>query len=304
MRISSKAGLLAVAVMTACSRAVQVSSGGEVTSSNQPSWAAVETAIGRSGAAQPGDVYRFNFPRSDLRVMVGDVQIRPALALGGWVAFKQVSGGAMVAGDLVLTEDEVNPVMSALQAGGVEQTAVHHHILGESPRIIYVHVHAHGDAVKIAQTIRNAVAVTKIPAPPAGPPPTPPAITIDTAQVARILRNAGRPNGGVFQFSIPRSEAIRDMGVEIPPSMGLGTVINFQPTGGGKAAITGDFVMVASEVNPVIRTLRENGINVTSLHSHMLTEDPRLFFMHFWANDDAVKLATAMRAALDKMASR
>jgi hypothetical protein len=299
-----KAGMLAIVILAACSRAVQVSSGGEVTAATQPSWAAVEAAIGRSGAAQPADVYRFNFPRSDLRVMVGDVQVRPALALGGWVAFKQVSGGAMIAGDLVLTEDEVNPVISALQAGGVEQTAVHHHILGETPRIIYVHVHAHGDAVKIAQAIRNAVAATKIPAPPSGPAATPPAITIDTAQVARILRNPGRANGGVFQFSIPRSEAIRDMGMEVPPSMGLGTAINFQPTGGGKAAITGDFVMVASEVNPVIRTLRENGINVTSLHSHMLTEEPRLFFMHFWANDDAVKLATAMRAALDKMASR
>jgi hypothetical protein len=269
-----------------------------------PDWRAVETAIGRSGAAQPGDVYRFNFPRSDLRVMVGDVQIRPALALGGWVAFKPVVGGTMMAGDLVLTEDEVNPVISALQAGGVEQTAVHHHILGESPRIIYVHVHAHGDPVKIAQAIRSAIAVTKIPAPPTGAPAAPPAISIDTAQVARILRNAGRANAGVFQFSIPRSETIRDMGVDIPPSMGLGTVINFQPTGEGKAAITGDFVLRANEVNPVIRTLREHSINVTSLHSHMLTEEPRLFFMHFWANDDAVKLATGLRAALDKTASR
>lgn len=274
----------------------------DVRSATAVDWAAVESAIGRTGAMQPNEVYRFNFPRSDLRVMVGDIQVRPALALGGWVAFKAVPGGAMVAGDLVLTENEVNPVISALQAGGVHQTAVHHHILGESPRIIYVHVHAHGDALRIAQTIRAAVAATRIPAPAA--PGTPPAIDIDTAQIARVLRHPGRANGGVYQMSVPRAETIRDMGVEIPPSMGLGTVMNFQPTGGGKAAITGDFVLTAGEVNPVIKTLRDNGIEVTSLHSHMLTEDPRLFFMHFWANDDAVKLARGLRAALDKTNSR
>ena len=265
-------------------------------------WKAVEAAIGRTGALQPGDVYRFNFPRGDLHVMVGDVQVRPALALGGWVAFKEVSGGAMIAGDLVLTEDEVNPVISALQAGGVEQTAVHHHILGESPRVIYVHVHAHGDAIKIASAIRSAVSQTKIPPPAtAGAAPD---ITIDTTQINSILRSQGRANGGVYQFSVPRAHAIRDMGVEVPPSMGLGTAINFQPTGNGRAAITGDFVLTGGEVNPVIRALRDNGINVTSLHSHMLTEEPRLFFMHFWANDDAVRLARGLRAALDKTNSK
>jgi hypothetical protein len=292
--------LLLVAV-GGCTRTMY--SSGEVAPAAVIDWKAVEAAIGRSGATQPGDVYRFNFPRSDLRVMVGDVQVRPALALGGWVAFKEVSGGAMIAGDLVLTEDEVNPVISALQAGGVEQTAVHHHILGESPRILYVHVHAHGDPIKIANAIRSAVAVTKIPAP-AAPPATPPGIDLDTARIASTLKATGRANGGVFQFSVPRAETIREMGVEIPPSMGLGTAINFQPTGNGRAAITGDFVMTGNEVNNVIRALRDNGINVTSLHSHMLMEEPRLFFMHFWANDDAVKLARGLRAALDKTNSK
>jgi hypothetical protein len=278
------------------------SSTGEVIPAAAIDWKAVEAAIGRSGAPQAGEVYRFNFPRTDLRVMVGDVQVRPALALGGWVAFKEAPGGAIAAGDLVLTEDEVNPVISALQAGGVEQSAIHHHIMGESPRVLYLHIHGHGDPIKIATAVRNAVAATKIPAPAAAG--TPPAIDIDTAQVASILKATGRANGGVFQFSIPRAESVREMGIEIPPAMGLGTAINFQPTGNGRAAITGDFVMTGGEVNNVIRALRDNGINVTSLHSHMLMEEPRLFFMHFWANDDAVKLARGLRAALDKTNSR
>jgi hypothetical protein len=266
-------------------------------------WKAVEAAIGRAGVAQPGDVYRFNFPRSDMRVMVAGVQVKAALALGGWVAFKEVPGGGAIAvGDLVLSEEEVTPVISALQAGGVEQTAIHHHILGETPRVVYVHVHGHGDPIRIAQAIRSAVSLTRIPPP---SPATPTAdLAIDTAQISRVLRNTGRANGGVYQFSIPRSESIRDDGIVIPPSMGLATAINFQPTGNGRAAITGDFVLRASEVNPVIRTLRDSGIAVTSLHSHMLTEEPRLFFMHFWANDDAMKLARGLRAALDRTGSR
>ncbi|MGQ0650214.1 MAG: DUF1259 domain-containing protein [Gemmatimonadaceae bacterium] len=269
----------------------------------QVDWKAVEAAIGRPGAAQPGDVYRFNFPRGDLRVTAGGVDIRPALALGGWVAMKAATGGVIAMGDLVVTEDELSPVISRLQAGGVEQTAVHHHVMRESPRVLYMHIHGHGDAVKIAETIRAAVALTK------APPPSPPAaatgpLGIDSAQVSRTLGHAGRVNGGVLQINVPRAETIREGSFEVPPSMGLGTVLNFQPTGGGKAAITGDFVLIASEVNPVIRTLRENGIEITSLHSHMLSEEPRLFFMHFWANDDAAKLARGLRAALDKTNSR
>jgi hypothetical protein len=262
-------------------------------------WKKVDSAMGRAGVAQPGDVYRYNFPRGDLRVAAGGVQIKPALALGGWVAMKAVTDGAVAMGDLVLVEDELNPVLSRLQAGGIEQTAVHHHLLHESPRVYYTHVHGHGDPVKIAETIRAAVALTKAP-PPAPPAPMTGELGIDTAQIAQALGHAGRVNGGVYQVNVPRSEPIRDGTFEIPPSMGLGTVMNFQPTGGGKAAITGDFVMIASEVNAVIRALRENGIELTSLHNHMLTEEPRLFFMHFWANDDAVKLARGLRAGLDK----
>jgi hypothetical protein len=262
-------------------------------------WTRVDGAMGRTGIVQPGDVHRFNFPRSDLHVTVSGVVIKPALALGGWIAMHTTSNGVLAMGDLVLAENEVTPVMTRLEAGGVELTALHHHVLHESPRLLYMHVHAHGDAVKIAETIHAAMALTKVP--PAAPAPAAiDALAIDTTAVARALGRVGRVSGGVYQVSVPRAESIRDGGVEIPPSMGLGTAINFQPTGGGKAAITGDFVMLASEVNPVIRALRDHGIEVTSLHSHMLSEEPRLFFMHFWANDDAVKLARGLRAALDR----
>ena len=270
-------------------------------------WKAVEAAIGRSGVAQAGDVYRFNFPRSDLRVTASGVRLKPAFALGGWVAFKRIPGAihgdvAVAMGDLVLTERELTPVITRLQQGGVEQTAIHHHVIRESPRVLYVHIHAMDDPVKIAETIRAALALTKTP--PASPPAPAAAIDLDTAAVARALGYSGRVNGGVYQVSVPRAESIRDGDFEIPPSMGLATAINFQPTGKGKAAILGDFVMIASEVNPVIRALRENGIEATSLHSHLLTEEPRLFFMHFWANDDAVKLAGGLRAALEKTNSK
>lgn len=266
-------------------------------------WRAVDAAIGRPAVQQPGDVYRYNFPRGDLRVVVAGVTLRPALALGGWIAMKATADGVVAMGDLVLTDDEVAPVLSILQAGGVEQTAVHHHVLHESPRVIYMHVHAHGDATAIARTIHDAVAATK--APPLAPPSAATGeFGIDTAAVAKALGYAGRVNGGVYQVSVPRSETIHDGTFEIPPSMGLGTVLNFQPTGEGKAAITGDFVMVASEVNAVIRALRAGGIEVTALHNHMLTEEPRLFFMHFWANDDAVKLARTLRSALEKTNSK
>jgi hypothetical protein len=266
-------------------------------------WKAVAQALGKEGSMQPGDVYKVSLPRSDLQVTAGGVQVKPGLALGGWVAFKQTGSQAMVMGDLVLTEDEVTPVMTKLQEGGVEQTALHNHVLHESPRVMYMHIHAAGDAVKIAKAIHDALTLTKTPltAPPAAPAGGDQDIGIDTKQLDQIMGQTGKVNGGIYQYGVPRAEAVTDDGMEVPPAMGVATSINFQPTGGGKAAITGDFVLVASEVNPVIKALRDNGIEVTALHSHMLTENPRLFFMHFWANDDAQKLAHGLRAALDKV---
>ena len=262
-------------------------------------WSAVEQILGQKGTPQPGDVMRFGFPRSDLHVTVGGVALKPALALGGWVAFKRTGREAIAMGDLVLTEDEVGPVMKRLQEGGVEQTALHNHVLGETPRVMYLHIAAHGDATRIAETVHAALALTKTPT------ATPPAaagaaIELDTGAIAKTLGFAGKVNGGVYQVSAPLAQRIMEDGMEVPPAMGVATAINFQPTGGGKAAITGDFVLIASEVNPVIRALTSHGIAVTAVHSHMLTETPRLFFMHFWANDDAGKLATGLRAALDQ----
>ena len=266
-------------------------------------WKAVEQALGKSGEMQPGDVFKISMPRSDLRVTSQGVRIKPALSLGSWIAFKASSGNEAVAmGDLVLTEDEYNRVIARLQEGGVGQTAVHKHLLEESPALWWTHIHAQGDPVRIAQTIRAAIALTKTPLGESGGGGKEQAreLGIDTAQISRILGHGGKVSGGVYQVSVPRAETIRASGIEVPSSMGTATALNFQPTGGGRAAINGDFVMTAGEVNDVIRTLKENGISVVALHNHMLDEEPRLFFMHFWANDDAVKLARGLRAALDK----
>jgi len=268
-------------------------------------WKKVDEAAGRTAAAVTGDVHRYGFPRTDLQVTLDGVAIRPALALGGWAAFKPMHGGAMVMGDLVLLDTEVNPVMAKLIENGIEITAVHNHVLRANPATYYMHIGGHGDPAKMAAAIRTALAESKTPpaAPAAASPP--PAIDLDTAQLDQIIGAKGQANGGVYQIGVPRRDPITENGVQIAPAgpMGVATAINFQPTGGGKAAITGDFVLIGEEVNPVVKALRANGIEVTAIHSHMLTEQPRLIFLHFWANDDALKLAKGLRAALDKTAS-
>jgi hypothetical protein len=263
-------------------------------------WKTVEDAMGRPGQIQPGDVIKFGMPRKDLHVVLEGVEIKPGLALGSWAAFKRDGNSAMVMGDLVLTEDEVEPVMMKLQEGGIHESAVHNHLIGESPHVVYMHIASHGDAVQMAKAIHDAVALTKTPGPDMAPAAQPAVeLGIDQKQLEQILGHTGKINSGVLQIGVPRVETITDSSITVPVSMGVATALNFQPTGNGKAAITGDFVLLGSEVNPVIRILRQNGIAVTALHSHMLMEEPRLFFMHFWANDDAVKLAKGLRAALD-----
>ena len=263
-------------------------------------WAKVDQILGRSGAALPGDVHRYGFPRTDLTVTLDGVTIKPALALGGWVAFKPAHDGAMVMGDLVLTEDELGPVMRKLEERGIEVSGIHNHLTGESPHVIYLHIASHGDAVTMARAIHDAVALTKTPGPEAGSlPATSEPLGIDQKAIEDVLGRSEKINGGILQFGVPRSEDITDDGVSVPPTMGVATAINFQPTGGNKAAITGDFVLLAKEVNPVIKALCDHGIRATALHSHMLKEEPRLLFMHFWAVDDAEKLAKGLRAALD-----
>jgi hypothetical protein len=271
--------------------------------SANPDWKAVEQAMGRPGQEQPGGVMKFSMPRKDMRVSVNGVAIKAGLALGSWAAFDKPGDGSMVMGDLVLTPEEVEPVMNKLEAGGIEVTALHNHLLWESPRVMYMHIRGHGDAPKMAGAIHAALSLTKTPGPEPKGAATAAKFELDQKQIEAALGHAGKVNGGILQVSVPRAEKISGNGMPVPPSMGVATSINFQPTGGGRAATTGDFVLIASEVNPVIRALRENGIAMTALHSHMLDEQPRLFFMHFWANGDAVKVAQGLHAALEKINS-
>jgi Domain of Unknown Function (DUF1259) len=261
-------------------------------------WFKVDQAIGKPGVEQPGGVHKFGLPRSDLRVTVDGVEIKPALALGSWIAFVPSPDGAMLMGDLVLTDTEISPVMKRLLDGGIEVTALHNHLLRMSVPVFYMHVGGHGDPVKLAEILHAALALSKTPLVPAATSP-PPRLDLDTASVERILGFKGAANGGVYQFSMPRAERITEAGMTVPAAMGAAIAINFQPTEGGKAAITGDFVLLGSEVNPIMKVLRQHGIEVTALHSHMIDDSPHLFFMHFWANDEVQKLARGLRAALD-----
>jgi hypothetical protein len=267
-------------------------------------WAKIDATLGRAPAGVAGGVHRYGFPRTDLQVTLDGVTIRPAFALGGWIAFQPMGNAAMAMGDLVLLQSEVNPVMAKLLEGGLEVTAVHNHLLRSEPLTFYMHVGGHGDPAKMAETIHNALAVSKTPLTAPAATATPPAIDLDTAQLDQIIGAKGVANGGVWQINVPRRDPITEQGMAVgAPIMGGATAINFQPTGGGKAAITGDFALIGTEVQDVLRALGANGIDVTAIHSHMLTEEPRIIFMHFWANDDAVKLAKGLRAALDKTAS-
>ena len=250
-----------------------------------PDWNKVDAALGRPGTEQAGGVHRYGFPRSDLHVTLDGVAIKPALALGSWAAFQPMGDDTMVMGDLVLTHEEVNPVISRLLAGGFTITALHNHLLRAA----------------LAESRTPLAAPSRDSQPPSAGAGSSPPVDLNTAALDGVMGAKGKPNGGVLQYSFPRAERLMDAGMVTPPTMGTATAINFQPTGGGKAAITGDFVLVASEVDPVMRALRASGIEVTALHNHMLNDEPRLFFMHFWANQDAAKLARGLRAALDKM---
>jgi hypothetical protein len=269
----------------------------------------VGEALGKRGAEMPGGIYRVGLPRTDLHVKLDGVEIKPALALGSWLAFKKTGGNdAMVMGDLVLTQDEVNPVMQKFEEGGIEVTALHNHLLRNEPFTMYMHVLGHGDPAKVAATLHQALALSKTPLaaaasgssqPPAAAPQ--PNLGFDIAMIDRALGRKGKANGGVYAISVPRAESVKEGEMEVPEAMGSAIAINFQGTGGGKVATTGDFVLTAEEVNPVLRALRDSGIEITAIHNHMLDEQPRLFFMHFWANDDAEKVAKGLKAALDQV---
>jgi len=265
-------------------------------------WSKVDQALGKTGTTQLGEVHKYALPRTDMHVTLDGIAIKPALALGGWLAFKPMGETTLVMGDLVMAEDEINPVMAKLLASGITVTAVHNHLLRAQPATFYMHVAGQGDPVKLATTIHDALGASKTPfgPAPAGAPAAVP-VDLDTAKLEQILGHKGTATGGVYQFAIPRADVISDEGMVVPPAMGTAIAINFQPTGGSKAAITGDFVLAEKEVTPVLQALRENGIEVTAVHNHMLDDQPRTFFVHFWANDDAGKLAQGLRAALDKV---
>jgi len=271
-----------------------------------PDWKAVEQAIGKAGSLMPGGVYRIGLPRTDLTVTVQGIRVEPAFALGSYAAFKPMGEQAMVMGDLVLRDEEVAPVMARLLQGGLNVTAVHNHLNEMSPHVMYMHYGGHGDAVRLATAIHDALAASGTPrssAPAARPTAGGP--SFDPKQIESIMGHTGTLlNPLVFQVGVPRAETITEGGEELPPAMGVGMPFNFQDLGNGQAAITGDFVLIADEVNPVARALRANGIEVTALHNHALGDQPRLFYMHFWAHDDALKLARGLRAGLDLTNSR
>ncbi|HET7401507.1 MAG TPA: DUF1259 domain-containing protein [Usitatibacter sp.] len=263
----------------------------------------VAQALGKKGSAMPGGVYRVGLARSDIKATLDGVELKPAFALGSWLAFSNAGNHGTVMGDLVLLPAEVNPVMSKLQEGGIQITALHNHLLRNEPFTMYMHVMGHGEPAKLAAVLHDALQASKTPLAdsPAGAPPA--ALDLDTAAVDKALGHKGKVNGGVYQVSIPRAEKVRDGGMEVPEAMGAGIGINFQPTGNGKSAITGDFVLTAREVNPVLKDLRDNGIEVTAVHNHMLDDQPRLFFVHFWANDDTSKLLAGLHKALSDVST-
>jgi len=271
----------------------------------QPDWKAVEQALGKTGQLQDGDVFRVGMPRTDLSVTVKGVPVKAAFALGSYAAFKQVGDHAMVMGDLVLLDQEVPAVMSGLFNGGLEVTAVHNHVNEVSPHVMYMHYEGHGDALQLARALRQALSAS---ATPLGTPATPAAASatmMDTRQIEQALgRNGREVAAGVFQVTAPRAEPITENGTPLLPAMGVVTVMNFQSVADGKAAITGDFVLLDREVNRVAKTLRQHGVDVTAIHNHGLLDTPRLFYMHFWAVDEPAKLATALKAALDQTNSR
>jgi hypothetical protein len=271
------------------------------TLADEADWQEVEKVLGVSGSLEPGDVYKVSLPRSDLKVTADGVQIKPSFALGSWLAFKQAGDHTMVMGDLVLTADEVNPVMSKLEEGGIQVTALHHHLDNLEPDVLFMHVGGEGDPVELAQALHAGLALSKTPLGKPSAKAAPEQLPLNTAELDRIIGRQGKASGGVYHFTVARADEVTEAGMAIPPAMGTATAINFQPTGDEKAAITGDFVMTANEVNPVIRALREQDIQISALHNHMLEEEPRLFFLHFWANDDAEELARGLRAALDEM---
>ncbi len=268
----------------------------------QVDWTGVEKVFGRKGTIQEG-VWKIAFPRSDLKVKVGDFSINPGLALSSWVGIikagdrsMEMGENFMMMGDLVCLEKEVSPVISKIVSSGLRVAALHNHLIGERPAIKYIHFSGQGEAVKLAEEIKSVLSVTGTPL--SAFMAKTETVQPDWSKVEAVL-GAGKHNGNLLQYNFPRREKLTESGMEMPASIGMATGINFQMQG-SKAAITGDFVLLADEVNPVVKALSENGILVTAIHNHMLYDNPRLFMMHFWAVNDPATLAKGLKEALGK----
>ncbi|HZV60187.1 MAG TPA: DUF1259 domain-containing protein [Candidatus Eremiobacteraceae bacterium] len=265
--------------------------------------AKIDQALGRSGQ-KIGDVYKVGFPRTDLHVSVHGLAIKPGFALGSWAAFTGTDDNAMVMGDLVLLEDELGPVMEKLRAVDFEISAVHNHLINETPHVVYMHYMGHGPASQLATSLHSALAASKTPLEKpaaAAEEPTPPAWV---KTVEDSLGRKGTLKSGVLSYGVPRGESITLGGMTVPPAAGVAIAINFQAADNGNVATTGDFVLIAEEVNPVISELSAHHISVTALHSHMLTEQPRLFFMHIWAVGSPESVGAGIAAALKHVATK
>jgi hypothetical protein len=260
----------------------------------------IDQVLGRSGQ-KTGDVYRVSFPRTDLHVSIGGLAIKPGLALGSWAAFTGTDDNAMVMGDLVLLDRELNPVMAKLRSAGFEITAVHNHLMEEIPKVLYLHYMGHGTAAQLATALRAALSVSKTPLEKPAAPPEEPAPPAWVKSVEGAVGRKGTFKGGVLSYGVPRSDTITMAGMTIPPAAGVGEAINFQAAASRNVATTGDFVLTADEVNPVISELQGHHILVTALHSHMLTEQPQLFFIHFWYVGSPESAGVGIKAALSRV---
>ena len=267
----------------------------------------VLSTLGKQGDYK-ANVLKVNIPRNDLRVTVANVKTPTPFGFGGWVALTKGTGGMdVMMGDLVLTEDEVNPVMSALLDNGLEVTALHNHFFWEQPRIFYMHVHGHGSAAELARKVKPALDLIGKTTGGASQPGTAPAgasspaTKMDTAQLAKIVGTDGEQSGAVYKITIGRDDLkLTEMGASINARMGLNTWAAFVGTD-QEAAIAGDVAMLAGEVTPVLKALRKNGLDVVSIHHHMTQTQPTVYFLHYWGTGPADKLATGFKAAVNEL---
>lgn len=296
--------LAAAVLLVGCARGAPAGQSGPqgvattaATTASASDWQPVGDAL-LPGQLMQG-VYRIEMPRSDLKVRVGDVEIKSPLSLGSYAAFLGTPQDALVVGDLVLLESEVNPVLSGLQANRIEMTALHRHLLGEQPEVMYMHFQGRGPGTMLAGGLRSALGASATPLRPQQPRP-PTSFSFDATRLDQIIGAKGQDRGGVWRYSIGRAKPVTMQGFALPPPSGVSTVLAFQDLGNGLAAINGDYAMTANELNDVLTALRQANIAVQATHQHMLTDEPHIIYTHFYAVAPAEVLARGLKTALDK----